>query len=359
MPYTKTNWLTGDIITAAKLNNLETQYDQALAEVERLVYEAYRDRLALYYSGHFSGPDIAGLLAFTYDGFQNTDRVDIAQTTAQVDTTGKRVILPVLANGVTGLHNFNSSNSYIYQPTKWYVMASFSAAFILVAVYFPLSVNTPPNYSGTIKCEVKTGNPDTGTIVATTDTVSWNTSGIIEFTLPFSGSNRKKLAAGTQYYFVFTQTGTNVYPGVGVGTKPSWYLESKYWTGSAWSTFSDANASLRIDSATEYANNKRLRIAAKTLTFTPSKVKLYYSTKTGTNLTVSAPRLSLNGGTNFETPTLVSSRSDPLDATYTEYTYELANITYPGTSLTAYWDLFNTGYEAATPELKRYGIHLL
>jgi len=29
MAYTKTTWITGDIITAAKLNNLETQFDEA------------------------------------------------------------------------------------------------------------------------------------------------------------------------------------------------------------------------------------------------------------------------------------------------------------------------------------------
>lgn len=39
--YTKTTWATGDIITAAKLNNLETQYDEAKADLD--AHEAAAD----------------------------------------------------------------------------------------------------------------------------------------------------------------------------------------------------------------------------------------------------------------------------------------------------------------------------
>jgi hypothetical protein len=34
MPYTKTTWATGDVVTAIKANNLETQYDEAKADLD-------------------------------------------------------------------------------------------------------------------------------------------------------------------------------------------------------------------------------------------------------------------------------------------------------------------------------------
>lgn len=61
-----------------------------IGEFDRLSYDNYLRTLELYYTGHFTGPGIAGMKGMTFDGFQDELRVNTDLSSAvTIDTTNK------------------------------------------------------------------------------------------------------------------------------------------------------------------------------------------------------------------------------------------------------------------------------
>jgi hypothetical protein len=103
MAYTKTTWANGDSATATKLNNLETQYDQAIASFNREMFT--------------TGFVVTGL---TPSGTVGTTTVNIASGTGvivQSDSSTKRIAMTATTKTTSAL----STTYYLYlQPDGTY-----------------------------------------------------------------------------------------------------------------------------------------------------------------------------------------------------------------------------------------------
>ena len=93
----------------------------------------------------------------------------------------------------------------------------------------------------------------------------------------------------------------------------------------------------------------------KNISDPPSYAKLYMSVETPATSSV-VPMLSANGGTNYESLNILSSRADPLDPTFTEKEYEVTFIN-TGSNLILKTTLNPKTGGKETPHIKRYGLH--
>jgi hypothetical protein len=329
-------------------------------DLERNWYDDFQLWLELYYKGYISQIDASNAKALTFDGFLNTDNVDTSNTTTVVDTTNKKVICPGTISQFKQLDH-NGSGGYYSWIVQAYegaqVFTAGSSGVIESVEVALLRENSPPSLRVSIFSVDANGVPQTelgAQVVAAGNIAADWTFKKISFTNPI------KVVNGTKYAVVLQTDGNT-----GDATTPHKYQWGRTQTtdvtgttgftsdtsGTSWTAITrDHGVIVNIKS---YSNSV-LSGKAKSLSFTPSKAKLYISKKIPANTSV-AYTLSDDGGTNYKNGTLITSRSDPKFAGYTEEEWE---FTISGTNLKLKASLTTTDV-GSTPEVKRYGLHFI
>lgn len=378
--YIKTIW-QDDItpLSATNLNKIEqgiynahTEIDSATTRITNLeskqvnyasAYDFYNAEMSLYYTGHFSGPDIAGMKAMTFDGFIDTSRVDTVNTTALVDTTNKCVrSQDTYAGTVT---NAVSSSSTGYSTAY----AGDQYGFYL---YITTSASLERHKLKGVSLQADGINGTGATVTATLEkdgvaigstSLAINTTGEKVFDL---SSTNHVLQPSSNYRVVVTSNNSNSGNSVAFAGHQTGSMTVTGGTfGAFWTTHPSSGnnevysqrpmVKLQGFIRNGYQTNNKLVATTKALTFTPQKAKLYITSKYPTNTNI-VPKASANGGTNYESMTVVSSRPDPKDSAYTEREYEVT-FSNSGTSLKLQVDLTSTD-GINTVEIKRYGTQL-
>lgn len=379
MAYTKNTWTDRvSPLSATRLNNLETQYDQVKAElgnntgdlwtqiksadgtgsgldadlvrgkdifaiIEKNFYDDYLRTLELYYTGHFSGNFITGLKGMMFDGFVNTTYTEAG--TAVINTTDK-----IVKCGLEGSVTIDSVLGY-----KKAIAATWET--------IPGLLNTTP-YEPTDLSAILDHADSKSTSFQLVDGTGEECTVVLDM--------------GTSYYIKGLRTSTtDAYIG-----KIAYSKDKSTWTavnvelgGSSGSYTKEHIFSppiyaryiaIQVDNlwgkacSVGYAipllgyKNSVLTSTTRALQTNVSNINLYLTKKleTGTNI---VPYISNDGGATWNTLNLYSSRTDPLLAGYVEDWYKFSFSTLNKLMKVKFNLTTNTDREL-TPLISRYGI---
>ncbi|MDT3698861.1 MAG: hypothetical protein RO469_05480 [Thermincola sp.] len=338
---------------------MQTYTDDRSNAIEYDIYEMY---LPLYYSGHFSGPDISGMKALTFDGFTDNARVDTGNSTTFLDTANKKV---TLGNSATVRNQYTlnqSQQNYANNETStgggdqsqsFLVNAGNGGRLKSVTLWWNDSVAGFSNMTISVY-SIPAGNQSTSGWPGATLLGSLNT-GAVSFTAgtmvtqTFDISSLGIILVPGQYYGVVCQPSRNS----SSGTITTWLNSGNLYANGADRSIGGNYDDCMIIDAVAFNTSSNFLTATKVMTFTPTNAKLWYSMKSNTYGSIT-PYISADGGTHWESPTQTSTRTDPKDGTLTEYEYTLASFAYPSTNLKLKFALATTD-AGVTPELVRYG----
>ena len=319
-------------------------------------YELYSD---LYYGGYVSGGVVNDFIAYNFDIFKDTSKVDTANTEAWVETEGQRVLG---ADGaVAAVTDTSSWSGAYFGDIKWGLEIQPKINCKLKT--FTFHVKTYSGTDGLIAFQLYD---------ADTKGKIWETAGSNAVNIGsyrFQVSPNQVLQAGKKYvltcYFhgaeyarphayYYTGVQQNVYIGDIVGAcEVLAYRTTGDPSGDVFppnrTTTNDANylGAWGFDIDPDPGTVYKFESDNFNFGFDIQKLRVYISLKGSvTNI-----KISTNGGSTWQTPTLVSSRTDPKFSAYTEYTYELD---VGGASQTAKL-YFETN--AIGAEVKRYGLY--
>ena len=328
MPHDKTNWI--DRITplsAQNFNNLEKQYDEAIEflqpQIDRIQYDNYLRTLELYYTGHFSGPVISGFKGMTFDGFLDTNRVNIGASTASIDTVnkwangGKPIYCVSAVNGAAG-SGLNDTLDF----TNLSNLITGTSANILDYV------GCGTGMYGVIKCDLGAIKALRGISIDADCSQGIDTGKLKRIAVSQDGISWTILTEFTEI---------NVGYGAGPATQTWETIKTRYVALEFfyWDT-NNGTVNADIYSLQFIAENLNtlLLSSTKNLDVSTNRIDLYFSVdKVFRGVTGDViPKISVDGGSTFITATLESQRTDPKDASYIEYKYTAIFIT-PGDSL--------------------------
>jgi len=354
MPYSKNNWNTGDTITKEKLNNLETQYDEVKAELEkvdgssavqlhgsniavgsvgsdqvdtsialasdlglvrddlqRVAYDLYALWLEQYYLGEVAGgPDPSGAQAITFDGF--LDASNLASYNGILDTTNQRILCQ---DQESLIPKSEYSLSYSTQgDAPNYPISNMKDGS--TGTYFDLP-GLDDDWTTTDDGYVYVNLPQAYRISKVTLWYGAGANGEISFRIYDIGTD--------SYYFTSGVENAGPYQGDYIPAEP--ILDSSF----------TLHASEKIGAASPayfyelsiYAKEAVESVftgATKNLEFNATRAKVYASDYRPGSSSVTY-EVSLDGGVTWVSPTELSSRVDPKFPTYTERELEFEDTT--------------------------------
>lgn len=383
MAYTKNTWTDRvSPLSATRLNNLETQYDQVKAELgnntgdlwtqiksadgtgsgldadlvrgvdvigalERNTYDDYLRTMELYYTGHFSGPAIDGMKGMTFDGFMDTSRINAAATDAVVETVDKIVrskldiFRPTVVSktAVSTLQDTsgawsNISNQIDTNPATYsYFSYSDSADFWTTFRYDLGSIRSNIR-SLSVRAKRTTTAGDSPyksyitRVAYSSDGTSWTVIDITDIEI-----TRDTITEHVVSLPIITAR----------------YIAVEY-SHEGFSTTYSATVFLYDVNITAGYLNSILQTTTKQLDSNIATATLYISGEIPSGASY-VP--SIYAGANFVNMPLIANRTDPLDGNYIEYKHQvdIANI---DNSLILKINLNTDG--AVTPKIKRYGL---
>jgi hypothetical protein len=308
--------------------------------LSREIYDSYRTRLELYYSGYISSINVSNFKGMLFDGFINTNNINSSSTTAVINTTDKLVVCPssgsteLIPSSVTLITNYNdaivarSVSNIIDNNTSTTIGNSYSSGYSGYAI---ITADL-----GSLKC--LQGIKTYGT---------YTSSGITDISL--SPNNSLWLVGSCIHGFSFDSTYS--------WKSTTWdyavtsrYVKFKFFINKGNSGYL---AEFRVLTATP--SSSVLQTVQKTLDTTVSKAVLYitYYTPSGSSIT---PQVSNNGGTTFKTATLESSQQDTFDSFYTESKY---NVTFDTTDNRIILKILLNASGQSSPIIKRYCLYWL
>lgn len=365
MPYEKTVWVPGGPpgLSATNLNKMEQGIYDAVAVAESALdlvegcgarisqgeHDQYNLHMELYYTGHHSGPSIAGMKGMTFDGFQDLLRVDTEETTASVDGVNKLVtvttapidVYPFISADSVNVSGLATEDMYNPENTVDGDLSTYAQ------VYDPSGTTR----TATVRLDLEQSRTLQGLYVHGSSYGSGTTSQLRRVAYSANGTSWTVLDLASIPLSGWTY---HSFGGAKVGRY--WALEV-YWYNSSTGGSSRHTRVHEILGATSNLigySSVILQSTAKTLEVAPEQLTLYLSTLTPTGTSV-VPEISCDNGTHWEAMTLESSRTDPQFAEYTEGKYVLTPQ-YPDTSLIVRFTLNPSSDHASAPTIKRYGL---
>jgi len=380
--YTKTIWSTGDTITAALINNLETQYDEVKAELEkvdgssaiqlhgsnivvgsigsaqvdtsialasdlglvrddlqRVAYDLYALWLEQYYLGEVAGgPDPSGAQAITFDGFQDAN--NLASYNGILDTTNKRIVCQDQESLIPKSEYSLSYSTQGSTPTQ------------------PIS-NMKDGSTGTYfdlpGLDDDSSTTDDGWVYVTlpqqyriSKVILWygaGANGEISFRIYDIGTD--------SYYFDTGEQNPGPYQGDYVPAEPilddSFTLHASEKAGASSPAYFYELSIYKKEAVQSVFTG-----ATKNLEFSATRAKVYVSDYRPGSSSLTY-EVSFDGGVTWVSPTELSSRTDPKFPTYTERELEFEDPT-GGSAFVLRMTLIPDGVNV--PEVKRYGAML-
>jgi hypothetical protein len=310
--------------------------------LEALLYDQYNLHMELYYAGHHSA-SIAGMKGMTFDGFLDTKRVDMVNTTALVDTSKREVSVP-------------TSSSTDLRPTS--------------AVQKAVSgLDNNGTISGVANCI----DGDESTYARIESDGSWKTGTVV------LDLGSPKLVTAAKFYAQGASYGEETYVrDIAVslnGTNWTRYTASLGFGSRVWKTFNlplslaryvafemraGEGRPLRVYevliTTTSYLASAILRATPKTLEDTITKATAYVSSMIPTGGSIDVA-VSADGGAHWENLTQEGSgRADPLFPQFIERKYSKA-LQYTGSNLLFRITLNTPSSRSETPIVKRYGLY--
>lgn len=314
-------------------------------ELVRNFYDDYLRQLELYYTGHFSGPEIAGQKGMTFDGFADTSRVDLPNTTATVNTSLQDVRSPLasitgyyhMPNAANGASNSGCADAYDFTNVGNMVDAdpnssayhSAGSSEHLAATYHDLGSFMLLKGIRALGYRASAGAGATLEGIYVSDGQKWFSKTGLSAVFPESAAQWVECNLDSPTYGRYVVLLWRVY-------KNTLYVND-------------------LEVLTDQVVDSVFRSTVKTLPVVPARLRAYVSHREYGDASISV-RCSLDGGSTWEAMTIQGTRADPLDSAYTEEEFGLTPSP-SGTSLVFRVDLTKGSDNMSFPILKRYGIH--
>ncbi len=328
-----------------------------IPSLENLILDQYNLHMELYYTGHHSGPSIAGLAGMTFDGFVDTSRVDVANTTATISNatavcTGSSAKLGGQDSTVSG--NYIKSGSYPAQafraPFTGYfrgltlrVSKSGSPKDLVVDLYTPKSTGRPQTFITTLGTIPASSISTSMTYIQ----LSMSPVAIIQDELYSIVLHQADWGGDTSNYVRIASVTKELFPR---GLAFMMYAQDM----SSGDQMVDSSYVMSVDVHSGY-NQNVLRSTSRQLENQINSVVCYASTKCPSGTSVQL-QISADGGIHWENLTLQSSRQDPQYSEFTEGRYT-CDLLYPGNKVILKALLNPKTLES--PVFKRYGLYWL
>jgi hypothetical protein len=312
----------------------------SIEEMERNFYNDYDRDCRLYYAGvaGFDGPSADGLVGMTYETFANITKIDGASTAA-IDTTNKRALCP--KPSVNDLLNVNDW-TYYESVNSTYFNGSWGSGDYYLSLDGSVGASGYHQWSKTFSINHNQ---------RTTLTWLWSGSG----TTNTSFSCLIKVNGGGEVSLYSRASGN--FSNESITRDISSYLlpgnnSVEVIIRQSTSVGSQTNQLIfhELEFKGVYQTATVIAVGASA-TWSIAKARCFYSAKVPAGCSVS---VEMQSGGVYEVPTQIYTRTDPLDATLSEYWLERVFVT-TGMLYVVKFTLTPDGVNDLTPELKRFG----